>query len=105
MHRLVMKAPKGTEIDHVNGNTLDNRKSNLRFCTHSQNSGNQPKHHKTPWPYKGIRGPRGKHKRWEAHCANVHLGFFPTAEEAALAYNEAAKKRWGTFARLNDVWL
>jgi hypothetical protein len=99
MHRLITGAPKGLVVDHINGNRLDNRKENLRVCTHAQNLMNRASKRK----FKGVRLREGG--RWQAairvggvrHC----LGGFETAEEAARAYDDAAVRLHGEFARLN----
>jgi hypothetical protein len=105
MHRIVMGAVKGQFIDHINHNGLDNRKENLRFCTRSENSINRkPNYGKKNSIYKGAFFQRN---RWTA-CIykdnkKIYLGCFKTELDAALAYNEAAKKLFGDFAYLNDV--
>ena len=105
MPRLIMNAPKGMQVDHINGNTLDNRKSNLRICTGSQNIRNRgPK----PGKYKGVylRKDRIK-KRWRARIEidkkRIELGHFTTAEEAAIVYNKAAEKYHKEFAYINKL--
>lgn len=101
MHVFVMGQPW---IDHINGNGLDNRRENLRLATHGQNAANRPKRSDSKSPYKGVeRNPRGL--PWRARiCVNYkkrHLGLYPTAEEAARAYDAAAVEAWGPFANLN----
>ena len=107
MHRVVL----GVEdlsiiVDHINRNPLDNRKSNLRTCTAHQNSFNSGT--KIDNKYKGVFQYRDG-VRWVAQIGfdyhTHHLGIFDTPEQAALAYNEAAKKYYGEFAYLNDVHL
>lgn len=101
MHRLLMDAGKGQQIDHANGDGLDNRRANLRFCTSSQNNWNsKPKGNS---PYKGI-SQRASGKWYAMICRDrkhYWLGMHDTPEEAARAYDEAAKRLHGEFARLN----
>lgn len=101
MHRLVMGAMCGEILDHKNGNGLDNRKENLRFCTAGENARNKrPRDGK----YKGVTASG---KKWAAQITykrtHFYLGTFDTPEAAALAYNKAAKKHHGKFAHLNVI--
>jgi hypothetical protein len=107
MHRLVMNVlDRKCEVDHVNGDPLDNRKENLRIASHLQNSWNRPKSSHSRWPYKGIvqKLIRGK-LRWVAKIYTEgkerHLGYFDNPEEAARAYDTAARELFGEFAKLN----
>lgn len=104
MHRIVMAAPKGTMIDHKNGNGLDNRRSNLRFCTNAENQFNQRPQIGRASQYKGVW--RGYGGRWVAHIRHKgkqkYLGTYDTQEDAARAYDVAAQIRFGEFARLNN---
>jgi hypothetical protein len=108
LHRFLLSADSGAYIDHINGDTLDNRRSNLRACTNSQNSRNSRKlaTKKTSSKYKGVCLPK-RSKKWLAYITvdrrRINLGSFTTEVEAAKAYNEAAVKLFGEFARLNDV--
>lgn len=99
MHRLIAKTPIDLDTDHRNHNTLDNRKSNIRVCTTSQNMinidiGEGKK-------YKGVH--KSRNNTFYAKNANIHLGTFATPELAAQAYNEAVKARYGEFAQLNKI--
>ncbi len=102
MSRFLMGAQSGQFIDHVNGNTLDNRIENLRFCTQQQNSLNRGKRKNCASAYKGVSRAYGG--RWHSI---IYFGgsrtvlTFDTEVEAAIAYDAAAKKLHGDFARLN----
>lgn len=104
LHRLLMGFPEGLQVDHVNGNGLDNRRSNLRLATNKQNCANQvsPRGRK----YKGVYYESSS-KKFKAHIRvnNVlkNLGRYRTEEQAALAYNKAAIKYFGEFAKLNTI--
>lgn len=107
LHRLIMNCPKGMVVDHINGNTLDNRKQNLRICTKLQNQYNQKKHKGNRHSqYKGVTFRKElKSKPWEAfiykEAKHKRLGYFRTELEAAKAYDIAAKQAYGDFAKLN----
>lgn len=106
MHRFIMGAVKGQEVDHKNGSQLDNRKINLRFCTRSQNMMNigRPRHNKSG--FKGVSFEEFTGK-WKAQIQkdkkNFNLGRFQEKVEAAKAYNRAALEYFGEFARLNKL--
>lgn len=106
MHRVIINAKKGQEVDHINGNTLDNRKNNLRIVTRSQNMMNTGLRITNKSGFKGVSWD----KRWNNWVANVwkdgkeiYVGCFKNKKEAAKAYNNAAIKHHGEFARLNTV--
>ena len=87
------------ELDHINRDRADNRIENLRPCNHSQNLGNsRPRVHK----YKGVTFCK-QTQRWRAQLRG-HLGRFDTIEEAAEAYNAAARDYFGEYALLNEVY-
>lgn len=103
LHRLLLNAPKGVQVDHINGNALDNRRSNLRLATLQQNCFNRPKRSDGKYSkYKGVGMPP-----WSARIKvigkTILLGTYKTEEDAALAYNEAATKYFGEFARPNII--
>ena len=94
-------------VDHKNGDVFDNRRSNLRPASHADNSRNADTSRAAPNPY-GYRGvfqsPNGKwHARISVDRRRIHLGTFDSPHDAARAYNAAAIKYHGEFARLNDI--
>lgn len=107
MHRVILDAPLGLTVDHINHNGLDNRRSNLRLATLSQQNMNRPLQSNNKVGFKGVRrSTRPNLKRpYEAYIVSNrkqrHLGMFVTAEEAALAYDRAAVELFGEFACLN----
>jgi hypothetical protein len=104
MHRLIMHPGPSQEIDHIDGNGLNNCKSNLRVCSHSENmqNGRVTKRFGSS-RFKGVSYTTQSSKHWLAHIGDDHIGYFTTQEEAAIAYNAEAQKRYKTFARLNEV--
>lgn len=101
MHRLISLPPPGMEVDHVNGNRIDNRKRNLRWATRAQNATNYLRENASG--YRGVQQTEsGRYVAKIAHLGKqIHLGRYDTAEEAAKAYDKAAKLYQGSFARLN----
>lgn len=109
MHRIIAKTPEGMFTDHINGITSDNRKSNLRVCSHAENMKNMKPHcdSKTS-KYKGVSFRKGtRRKPWTAHIRangkSISIGHYFTEIEAAFAYNEAAIKYYGQFAQINLI--
>ena len=106
MHRQLMKPEKGYVIDHLDGNTLNNQKSNLRICTQSQNCSNQKISILNTSGYKGVLYNK-KNKRYYARITVnrrlFSLGGYICIKEAASAYNNAAQKYHGEFAKLNEI--
>lgn len=109
MHRLIASAPTGMVVDHINSNKLDNRLNNLRVCSQRENSSNRKSLNKNnTHGYRGVRyDGRQPCRPWIAQIMvnrkNIYLYSHKTKEEAALAYNKAAKKYHGKFATLNEV--
>ena len=105
LHRKIMNADKGELIDHQNGDGLDERIANLRPATHSQNACNSRRDKtKTLSKYRGVSYSKRKMKWFAAIRDNrkkVWLGYFDNETDAAKAYDRAAKKYQGEFARLN----
>ena len=104
MHRLIMNAPVGMDVDHINRDGTDNRKDNLRICTRRQNIQNSRKRIGTSSQFKGVHW-RPEVKKWQARIYAQDkyrsLGHYINERDAALAYNKAANEYFGEFARLN----
>ena len=104
--RVIMNCVGGRNIcvDHISGNTLDNRKKNLRVCTRTENTRNSKISIRNTTGYKGVTYHK-REKKWLARITvnrlRMHLGYFKTPEGAAYAYNEAAIRYFGEFARIN----
>jgi len=125
IHRVVMGNPEGMDIDHINGERLDNRKENLRVCTRSQNSQNKKLRSDSKSGFKGVKfTPEHKEKYtskktgetyvrvsknkkpYQAYIRppqsrSIKLGCYATAEEAARVYDKKAIELFGEFAYLN----
>jgi hypothetical protein len=87
-------------VDHKNHDTLDNRRENLRLTHQRQNTWNMVRHRDSASEFKGVF----QHgTRFVAKIQNQHIGTFPTARHAALAYNDAARERFGEHASLNEL--
>jgi len=102
MHREILSTPAGCEIDHINGNDLDNRKCNLRVSTHIENMRNMKMHKDNKSGYKGVSRHQG---RWQVYIRvnnkNTRIGMFSDKLEAARAYDKAAIEAFGEFAKVN----
>lgn len=106
LHRYLTQAPTGMDVDHIDGNGLNNRKSNLRVLSHGDNLRNQRQRKGNKSGYKGVNPYHlkgGTKYSAQVNYKNVSykLGIFDTPEEAARAYDEKAKELHGEFARLN----
>lgn len=104
MHRLIAGVPDGVDVDHKNGNGLDNRRRNLRAATQTQNNGNRRLHSNNTSGFKGVSW----HKRGAKWLASIrinqraqHLGLFTDPVEAAHAYDSAARLHFGEFSAVN----
>ena len=107
MHVMVLRDADHLETDHVNGNRCDNRRNNLRLCTHQQNTWNTKLRENTEVPFKGVSLRKDKTaKRYRANLVmdgrKFELGSYLTAEEAARAYDDKAKEMFGQYARTNE---
>jgi len=104
MHRMIMQATPEVEIDHINGNSLDNQRHNLRACTHAENCRNRKTQLNTTSQYKGVAWHK-KTKKWCAYIRHnyklLHLGNFHKEIDAAKAYDTKAIELFGEFAQTN----
>ena len=104
LHQFILGKMEGMQIDHINRNILDNRKSNLRFVTKAQNSYNRNKREGAQSKYigvcKSVNGPK-RRKSWRALIKSKLIGYYETEREAALAYDIEALKAYGEYAPLN----
>lgn len=107
MHRVVLNASGPVMVDHVNGDGLDNRRENLRIVTAAQNNYNRhPEKRPKTSCYKGVSLNR-KSNRWQVHIKKGderrYLGLYDNEQDAARAYNAAARHYFGEHAFVNDV--
>lgn len=106
LHKFLLEPPKGYEVDHIDLNPLNNRRGNLRLCTHQQNQCNQPLQRNNSSGVTGVSfyPRRGRYRaRIKASQLDIHLGYFDTFVEAVQARNEGMKLMFGEYARLNRV--
>jgi hypothetical protein len=101
LHIQIVEPPPGALVDHINGDTFDNRRSNLRSATKKQNAQNMIARS----PRSGFKGVHRVGRRFVAKIGKAtegnRLGVFDTDEDAARAYDAAARLRYGEFARVN----
>lgn len=112
MHRIIMDASPNKFVDHIDGNGLNDCKSNLRLCTQQENNFNKQASSNCSSRFLGVslskRTIKGKtYTGWRSTIKAFgkweHIGYFKTEEEAATAYNERAKILFGEFARINKI--
>lgn len=107
LHRFILNLKKndGKFVDHIDHNTLDNRKENLRVCTRKENVRNRSLNKNNISTFKGVYFKK-ENKKWCAQIMvdnkNIHLGYFQYPEDGAIAYNIAALKYHGDFAFPNN---
>lgn len=108
MHRLILGLKKGMKhVDHINHNPLDNRRCNIRICSHRENMRNSKSRKNSSSKFLGVsvkykkRDGKLRGPYYQATIGGIYLGHHKTEESAARAYDEAAKKYHGEFANLN----
>ena len=106
MHRLLMNPRPGLVVDHIDGDSLNNTRANLRVCTRSENAKNRFKRPGTSSRYKGVTWNKMERK-WKVQITNeyraIPLGTFDDEGDAARSYNAAAIKLYGEFASINEI--
>lgn len=102
LHRLILNAPKNKEIDHINGNKLDNRKQNLRLCNRSENRGNSNGKQLSSSKFRGVYWCK-RDKRWITIVNRVYGGRFKNEQEAGIKANELILRIYKKFAKLNII--
>ncbi len=106
MHRDIMTAPKGMLVDHIDHNTLDNRRCNLRVCTQSQNQMNRGRPSNNTSGLKGVSWRKDRNK-WRAQITvnkkSISLGHFINKKEASLAYRIAVNEYFGEYAFQSNI--
>ena len=103
MHKLILNIPENVQVDHINRDGLDNRRINLRTAIGNQNNMNRGKQiQPATSKFKGVNFDHG---RWRARIGinkkRIQLGYFSSETEAARKYDEAAKRLFGSYAKLN----
>lgn len=100
MHRYLLDVPAGKVVDHINGNTLDNRRSNLRVCEQSENMRNMGRKKNNRPPYPGVQVKQnGRYRvRITVDRKEIAIGTYDTEEEAIRARIDAENRYYGVFA-------
>lgn len=102
LHREVLGVSGKVQVDHINRNGLDNRRENLRIASGSQNGANRIKTASRTSEFKGVSWDSQRQK-WRVSCGREVVGRYDSETAAAKAYNQAAEKKYGAFAKLNEI--
>lgn len=106
LHRFIMNPGKGLHVDHINGDKLDCRRSNMRVCTQTENNRNTSAQRNSTSKYRGVCWDNGR-KMWLAQIKtggkNKYLGHFENEKDAAIAYNEYSRCVFGEFSSSNNI--
>jgi hypothetical protein len=104
MQQEILGRQPGLQIDHINRDSLDNRRENLRWATLKENARNR-RHRLNATGYRGVSRHHGRFRAciFPGPSRRIIIGRFVTAQEAAIAWNQAAVKHYGDFAVLNHV--
>ena len=102
VHRLITNCPEGMYVDHINGNGLDNRQSNIRITTLQQNNQNVAPRKDASSKYRGV-SYNPINKNWRARVGGHNVGSFKSEDDAAEAYNKKALELFGQYANLNKI--
>jgi hypothetical protein len=104
LHRFIMDAPAGFDVDHIDGDPLNNTRANLRVCNRSQNNANRISLPGSTSQYKGVSW-NSKRQYWQVYQTAYGIrrwwGHFESELDAAMVYDDAAYEAFGDFARLN----
>jgi hypothetical protein len=106
LHRMICNTPEGWHTDHINGEKLDNLRSNLRVASTKENIRNSHRRSDNKSGYKGVHYRKDRGTYSAEICKDgikTRLGCYKTAKQAALAYNTAAKELFGQYAWLNPI--
>ncbi|MCQ4648928.1 HNH endonuclease [Blautia marasmi] len=106
LHRIIMSANKDEFVDHIDGDPLNNVRSNLRICRKQQNEFNQKIRCDNTSGYKGVSliKKTGKYRAYiNKDGKRIELGVYPNAELAAKVYNQKARELFGEYARINSI--
>lgn len=104
MHRYILNVESSLQVDHIDGNGLNNTRENLRLATGTENQANGQKRPDTTSKFKGVSWDK-RNKQWRAdickHYKRQHLGYFTNEVDAARAYDTKALELFGEFAKCN----
>jgi hypothetical protein len=103
MHRRILRIQRGRRVDHIDGDGLNNQRANLRKCTHRQNCQNRRGYGRQS-RFTGVTAGR-REGTWRAQAHGEHIGTFGHEVDAAAAYDAAAVREYGAFARPNFPFL